>query len=1432
MRPATAIALAFYALPAVAATDGAAFETPVTRECLDPQATAEWVDGETRRDVHFHHRPARDHPGWVVWTTDGGPGHSGIQFGASERPGRRHFRLGFARPVPAGTVFARGGGALAVLRPDAPYPGDPANETHWQPAERLHEGEYSLWVLPPETTVRALRFTVDSRDEMAAHHEGHLWGIYILERRLIDLAPEATIVASSGQDRAPFLADHRRGGWRQVWDNDWEARAAPVNPERPETILYLWPEAVPLRGLCALWAGLARARVEAYRGPPSLHPREAGPEHWSPLGTYELGHQYPRRFAPNWLDFGRRVATRAVRLTVTAPSPTEGVHGGVRDKPRGGRRVWLGELMALHELGERPVALPPAARPEPAADHPPVPIRFTLDEPGHVTLVIDDAQGRRVRNLIAETPFPAGQHTVWWDGLDEHRVNVRVHGIYDIRGRLVEPGTYRVRGLVRPALRLRYQMSPYSPGSPPWGTADGSGGWLADHTPPWDALYVPKGPSGQGEVLLTAWIVEHGHGLIGVDLRGRKLWGLRRLGGPWTGGSHLARDEGPTAQPGVVAYVGSWWRTGGRDEPGGEVRITALRDDGQGRTLLKHPMASQKEATLGGMAVRDGLLVASLPVAGTVLFVDAGRGELLGTQRLDEPRGLAFEGPGRLLVLEGTRLRRTTVRRKDGSPQLAAPQDLVARGLEDPHGLAVGPEGRLYVSDWGESHQVKVFSPQGKLLRTVGSPGGARLGPYDPTRMHRPRGMTLTPDGHLWVAEESISPKRVSVWTRDGDFVRAFYGPPKYGGGGVVDPADRSRFCYVTRDDVDGQRIRAGLAFRLDWQAMDWRPSGIYYLHDRMPLTLGDRWGAAPQRPIRHRGHDYMTNAFNARPTTSPPVVGVWLLRRGAAHLVAAAGSAAAFDALQRDDLAARLPQGVAWEDHQHPKRSNLFFAWSDRDLDGTLEPPELTFALLDSPSVGEGYIRPDLAMMFTYTDRLRPRGVTAQGVPLYHAEDVERAVPGEVEAHFTSGARVAIDAGHGWIVRTGAPIRGYRHGELVWTYPNRWPGLHASHQAPTPQHPGQIIGATRILGHPVAPRAGQAGPMWAVNGNFGNVYLMTLDGLFVATLGRDQRTGRLWRFPQAPRGLDVAGVSFYGEHFWPTMVRSSDGEIYLTAGKGHSSILRVEGLERVRRLPQQALAVTPDVLERCSAWRTRREARRLERRGRKTLEVALRTEAPTVDGTLDDWADAQWARVGDYPARKETRKVWAAVAVSRGRLYAAFRTADPRLLDNAAEDWHTLFKTGGALDLQLATDPAAEPQRKRPARGDLRLLAARVEGKTTAVLYRPVAPQAPDEEAVPFSSPWRTVTFDRVEQVSAQVTLAGEGGNYELSVPLATLGLEPQPGRIVRGDIGILRGEGGVTIQRLTWSNKATGIISDVPGEAMLHPHLWGRIRFVAPPE
>ena len=150
-----------------------------------------------------------------------------------------------------------------------------------------------------------------------------------------------------------------------------------------------------------------------------------------------------------------------------------------------------------------------------------------------------------------------------------------------------------------------------------------------------------------------------------------------------------------------------------------------------------------------------------------------------------------------------------------------------------------------------------------------------------------------------------------------------------------------------------------------------------------------------------------------------------------------------------------------------------------------------------------------------------------------------------------------------------------------------------------------------------------------------------------------------------------------------------------------------------------------------------------------------------------------------------------------------------------------------------IGTNAAADPDRHDPVAGDVRLLITQVNGRTEAVLYRPVAPGRSATEHVLFGSPWRTISFDSVQDVSRQVQLVNDAkGDYEIVVPLDLLGLHPQDGMKIKADIGILRGDGEKTTERVYWKNKGTALVSDVPSEAQLTPDLWGNWEFRKEPK
>ncbi|WP_321959796.1 hypothetical protein [Paraburkholderia sp. J69-1] len=1123
---------------------------------------------------------------------------------------------------------------------------------------------------------------------------------------------------------------------------------------------------------------------------------------------------------------------------------------------------------------------------EAAGDHASIPIHFSLAQPGYVTLVIESTDGRRVRNLVSETPFPAGDNTAWWDGLDDlgRDPDAAAHAQYRIPGRLVAPGTYRVRGLVRPALKALYEFNPYDPARPPWKTADRSSEWLANHAAPSAVLFVPGGANGSahagadGAMLVGSYVTEGGSGLAWLDMQGRKRWGQTWMGGVWTGATQLARDTGEHALLGAYAYAATSWRS---DQPGdhySELRLNALMSAGAQRSAPADarlgtgedvPVLTpayridespdtvksaaddpypERHSAIAGLAVRDGLIVVSLRALNQLLFVDAARHRVVQRVPLADPRGLAFDAQGHLLALSGTRLVRLDAS-LDGNGQLhvSSPQAVIATGLDDPQSLCVDTNGALYVSDWGKSHQVKVFDAAGKLLRAIGHAGAPVTGLYDPQHMNHPAGMSIDGSGRLWVAENDKTPKRVSVWdAASGRFVNAFYGPPRYGGGGTLDPRDRTRFYYA---DEAG-----AIAFKLDWTNGSGVPQSIPYRADADDLGLsGSDTGGMPDYPLYRGSERYLTNAHSAQVTGRPSAILWHLGADGAAHAVAAAGST--FDsagkllpAFNSDAMRARMPAG------SDPLHRALLFVWRDTNGDGRIAPDEVTFwqpqgeARGNAAMLGNVTVLDDLSFAIAYAGSaavvVPATSIGPRGVPVYDPSHL-KTLATNVQAPVSTGGGQVLVGRDGWTVFTTPPapfapqgVAGLRADGAAWSYPSLWPGLHASHAAPVPGKPGELIGTTRVLGNPFdAPAPSDAGQLWAINGNEGSVYLFTTDGLFVATLFKDTRLDTAPPPAQATRGLDLAATSLGPECFHPTIVRADDGNIYMQAGST-APLLRIVGLDGVQRLPDQQITITAQQL--VDAQReTRDAAARVASAStaNSVLNVAIHAESGA-----QNWPDSstQWAsidtrsiQVGDWGHQDSETK--AALAIFGDRLYIAVTTDTPTLLDNSGEALQNLFATGGGIDLMLGTNADAAPNRSNAVQGDERLVVSRVHDMSKAMLYRPVA--TPDGLApITYSSPLRTIHFDRVDEVSDKVDVSIErqsGGNaqevlYKVSVPLSVLGLNATAERTLAGDIGVLRGNGFQTLQRAYWSNKAGGLVSDLPGEAELTPNLWGKLRFV----
>jgi sugar lactone lactonase YvrE len=175
---------------------------------------------------------------------------------------------------------------------------------------------------------------------------------------------------------------------------------------------------------------------------------------------------------------------------------------------------------------------------------------------------------------------------------------------------------------------------------------------------------------------------------------------------------------------------------------------------------------------------------------------------------LNAPRSLAFAPDGTFYVAD-SRNHRIVHFEADGSvieswgsyaDGLNAPAPVGT--FNEPWGIAVGPDGSVYVSDtW--NHRIQKFTPDGQPITTWGQYGQAD----QPDGFWGPRGLAVDSEGNVYVADTGN--KRIVVYDADGTYKTEF-GSAGLDPGQFDEPVgvaiDANDLVYVT--DTWNQRVQ------------------------------------------------------------------------------------------------------------------------------------------------------------------------------------------------------------------------------------------------------------------------------------------------------------------------------------------------------------------------------------------------------------------------------------------------------------------------------------------------------------------------------------------------------------------------------------------------------------------------------------------------
>ena len=168
-----------------------------------------------------------------------------------------------------------------------------------------------------------------------------------------------------------------------------------------------------------------------------------------------------------------------------------------------------------------------------------------------------------------------------------------------------------------------------------------------------------------------------------------------------------------------------------------------------------------------------------------------------------------------------------------------------------------GPNERelaKFPGDKNKGHIVVKFSPDGKVLFTLGKPGVAG---NPPEALTEPTSILMVPNGNIYISEghqqgdkgPATTVSRISVFTKDGKFVKSFgkfgTGPGEFHGAHDLAMDSQGRLFVADRGNMRIQILDLDGKFIAEWKQFS-RPSGVFIHNDMIYVADSESNGVAP----------------------------------------------------------------------------------------------------------------------------------------------------------------------------------------------------------------------------------------------------------------------------------------------------------------------------------------------------------------------------------------------------------------------------------------------------------------------------------------------------------------------------------------------------------------------------------------------------------